>query len=55
MCEDFVVVSWCLVYLLWKVVCSRKDMMYEMGIVSGKASLFIDAEGKRFTASGVKK
>jgi hypothetical protein len=30
-------------------------MMHEMGTVSGKAPLFTDAEGKRLTASGVKK
>ena len=54
-CEDPAAAPWCPAHLLWKVVCSRKDMMHEMGTVSGKAPLFTDAEGKRLTASGVKK
>ena len=54
-CEDPAAAPWCPAHLLWKVICSRKDMMHKMGTVSGKAPLFTDAEGKRLTASGVKK
>lgn len=52
-CEDPAAAPWCPAHLLWKVVCSRKDVMHEMGTVTGTAPLFTDAEGRRLTASSV--
>ena len=52
-CEEPGAAPWCPAHLLWRVVCSRKDMMCETGTVSGKAPLFTDVQGGRLTSGTI--